>query len=147
MNPLEDGRVGEHELDPLLHDPNEQVVGGDDESVEDKFPDEEEEPKQVVTSHGADALLVKAPEEPPEATEEASEGDTPAEPQDTPEVKEEPKKTPRKAKKAAPKKKAAKKAAPKKKSTPKKKKKVPIEPADGLTEEVEFDDDDLAEIE
>lgn len=233
MNPLEEGRVGEHELDPLLHNPSEQVVDeADDSSVADRmnFPDDEEGEEAGVASHGADALLVPAPveetppaEEPatptiaeldavleeetaepdipestdpkptiaeldaqleeeaqmevpptddvkpldgpemenpldsdlpietppkaPEATEEAPKVETPSEPQDAPEVKEEPKEEAKK-----PTKKPTKKAAPKKtakKKTPKKstKKKVPVEPADGLTEEVDIDEDDLTENE
>jgi len=30
MNPIDDGRIAGHELDPLLHNPNEQIVGDDD---------------------------------------------------------------------------------------------------------------------
>lgn len=124
MNPVEDGRIGEHELDPLLHDPNQQVVGGEDESsVADRMGLEEE---GVEGSASGTSSAEGVSEEASESPGEASEEEPAPEPKDPPKAKKKAKKTSRK---------------------PKKKTKVPVEPADGITEEEEIDDDDLVENE
>jgi hypothetical protein len=145
MNPLDEGRVAGHELDPLLHDPSEQVVPDDDadkdeSSVADRidFSLDDEETPDVGDPPAEDELsklaegdvdLNPGPADAPEVEEEpekASEEETPSEAKVTPEATEKPKKKPRK---------------PRKKKT-----KVAVEPAEGMTPEVDLDDD-LAEDE
>ena len=201
MNPLEDGRVPGHDLDPLLHNPNEQVVVDEDddttladrlefptdESVEESIAEETEETEETEenpelagfdSAGGASSII------PPQTTEEgtpkkgdwrgviseeipirepddggqpfldtnptgdsvevpeelvvASDEEPPVEPPAIPEIDEEAEEVPPKAKKNA----------TRKKKTPKKPKpKVAIEPADGMTAEVDIEEDDLAEQE
>jgi hypothetical protein len=152
VNPLDTGRIDDYELDPILHDPNEKIVGEDDgTTVADRFPMDALDPGQYlhemsepevsepevsepevsepeVSEPEVSEPEVSEPEEKP--LEEALEVVTPPEPQDMPKVKEKPKKTPRKAKK----------------STSKVTREVPIEPVDGITEEIDIDDE-LAEDE
>lgn len=145
-NPIESGRVPSSELDPLLHDLNEQIVPAT-ESVGDR----------VDVDNIAEALGEPAETGLLDVFGEASEGS----PGDSGlevdedlvtilESKESKEKKPEGTKKAAPKKKTAKKKAAPKKKAPKKKtekkstpKPVQAEELQGLEED--FDDSDLAE--
>jgi hypothetical protein len=111
MNPVEADRVGEHELDPLLHDSS-QEIKQEATTVADRIQIDEVEDELEVSSaaHGTSAAIVAeesysldpgeydAPEvDPPEATENVSETveeEEAEEPQPDPEVEEKPKETP-----------------------------------------------------
>lgn len=88
MNPLEDGRVPDHDLDPLLHNPNEQVVTdeGDDTTLADRleFPSDEESLVDAVEVSNEEETT-ETPEETPETPEETPEEAKAETPEDTPE--------------------------------------------------------------
>lgn len=122
MNPVDEGRIPVHELDPLLHDPGQQVISNDDSSVADRFQFDTVSP------------------------EESQEGPS-EEVQESPKKSSKKQKT--KATSAANKvKKKAKKRPSRAKKKPPSNKKAEVELAEGVGgEEVEFDDDDLIETE
>lgn len=151
MNPIDSERVADHELDPLLHNPDEQIQE-DNTTVADRLGQEEE------SGHSAQSMLVKDTE----TIEKASEEETAKTSDDESEIQEKPKEksedTSEEVKeKSTPPKKIAKKST-KKKPTKKKvaKKSEPkvekveepnpnIEPAEGMGEEQDIEDEDELE--
>lgn len=120
MNPVADGRISEFDLDPLLHDPSQQVVSEEESSVADRF--------KVETTDLEDPLLRQ------EDIQEAGQAEKVAS-ESSPK-----KKTTKKAKKRT--------RRPNKKPTKSANKKAEKELAQGVGgEEIEFDDDDLVETE
>lgn len=124
MNPIDDGRIGEHEIDPLLHDPNQQVVS------ENYSATPSDEGLSVADRFDFDELKEQGKEEDKEA----------------------PKKTPKK--KTAKAKVKPKKAEKKPRKRPSRAKKKPLvnknatEPAEGVGgEEPDLDDLDLGDLE
>ena len=157
MNPLDDGRIPIHDLDPLLHDPNaalsffKYVVNddGNESSVADRIQFDIEDDEDIVgnivagsfaTAETEDEIQVSEVSESTakamvtETTKEVVEIKTTTEPQEMSEIKKESKEIPLKKNKVN----EAKKPLAKKP-------KIAIEPADGLTAEIELDD--LAEQE
>ena len=120
MDPVGDGRIPEHELDPLLHDPGKQIIDTIDSSVAERY--------QFNTAESETGMepLEKLKESPKKA------------------VKKKKAKKPSKTKKISGK---AKKKLPKVKKAVVNKK-AANEPAEGVGgEELDFDDDDLVETE
>lgn len=119
MDPIEEGRIPEHELDPLLHDPKEQIMDSVDSSVAERF--------QFNTAESETGM---------ESLEELKESPKKA-------IKKKKAKKPPKTKKISGK---AKKKLPKTKKVVNKK--AADEPAEDVGgEEIDFDDDDLVETE
>lgn len=191
MNPVDSDRVAEHELDPLLHNPDEQIKT-DESTVADRIGQPEgsgDSDSEDVDGHATQAVLVKdqegeeaqeasgenpeenadtgevqeeAPVKPEDAIESDEGGDKPTaaeaseepkeKPEDPPEEPEEVIEEPKKATKKTSKKSTAKKTtkkAPKKSSKktedkpkPEEKETPKVEPADGITEEEDIDDDE-----
>jgi hypothetical protein len=128
MNPVDEGRIASHELDPLLHDPASQVVADEESSVADRF--------QVETIPDDGSLSDEAQEKLSEADQDLLQ-----------KAQKGPKKTAKE--KGAKKTTKAKKVKKKAKKKPKKPPKPPVnknaakEPAEGVGEEVDFDDEDM----
>lgn len=148
MNPLDAGRIAEHELDPLMHDPDEQVVTTDT-TVAERLGVDAVETETVATAHSTSALLAETTysEALEPIREEAGKIEKTAK-------KRAKKKAKKKAKKRSPIKGAeSKPATPKTQEEPKEtaplvtesKPAVVKEKADGM--KPEFDDDDLVENE
>jgi hypothetical protein len=119
VNPLETGRVSSHELDPLLHDPDEQVVGG--ETVADK-----------IAGQDSEETLEEGSLEVPDELDEKEAQDA----ESLVEGREEPKEEPGKVFEQQP-------VAVQAIDGPL----VPLEQAEGMGQEEDFDDDDLVEDE
>jgi len=149
MNPLEAGRIAEHEFDPLLHNPMEQVVEGNpDETVADRLIQE------TVVGHTTSALLANDDEPKPTKTAKKATKKATKKTKKKTAKKETAKKAPESQEKRSPIKGAsmsqsAEKAQPEPKETPSLVTETPpkkeLEAAEGLSEE--FDDDDLVENE
>lgn len=123
MNPITDGRIPEHELDPLLHDPGQQVIDDEDSSVAERFKFDTV-PDDGSLSEADTQLLEKAKKKPEKAAK---------------------KKTTKKVTKAEKAPKKAKKKPPKAKKPINKK--AAREPAEGVGGEEPDGLDDLVETE
>ncbi len=159
MNPLDAGRIESFQLDPLLHDPNEQVIVDDpEETVADRLAMVDGADGADGASHSTSALLEDDSET--DLNDESLAIEQPKEPSEE-SVVEEPKKTKKKAAKKT-KKKATKKATKKSKGdappqpsesagAPPEVQETPslatedrpipkLEPAEGMSEEKDLDD-------
>lgn len=110
MNPLSSGRIAPHELDPLLHDPDNQVIPDDGKTVADRINEKTLETPPVDSND--DGSTSNSPDS--AGHEEAKET-----PEKVPELVTKPLNGPI----------------------------VPLEPAEIMGAEVDFDDDDLIETE
>ena len=120
MDPVKEGRIPEHELDPLLHNPEKQIIDSVDSSVAERY-----QFKTAESETGMEPL-----EELKESPKKAVKKKKPKKPLKTKKISKKAKKTPPKVQKAAVNKKAA------------------SEPAEGVGGvEIDFDDDDLVETE